>query len=96
MNSASGFTLTDFVTFLCDQVEYRESSKGKIARQLEIAGQSATDEELEQMLEVSKGCCYITVDSGTTALQNGACTNALIGAFPNKCTIKHPFQTMAT
>ncbi len=52
MNSTSGFTHTDFVTFLCDQVEYRESSKGKIARQLEIAGQSATDEELEQMLEV--------------------------------------------
>ena len=35
------------------QVEYREQSKGKIARQLEISGKTATDEELEQMLEVS-------------------------------------------
>jgi len=33
------------------QVSYREESKGKIARQLEIAGKTATDEELEQMLE---------------------------------------------
>ncbi len=31
---------------------------------------------------------YITVDSGTTAHQNGA--------FPNKCTIKHPFHRTAT
>mgnify|MGYP002055103264 CR=1 FL=1 len=36
----------------CVQVSYREESKGKIARQLEIAGKTATDEELEQMLEV--------------------------------------------
>ena len=35
------------------QVTYREDSKQKIARQLEIAGKTATDEELEQMLEVS-------------------------------------------
>ena len=35
------------------QVEYREQSKNKIKRQLEIAGKTATDEELEQMLEVS-------------------------------------------
>ena len=34
------------------QVEYREQSKGKIARQLEISGKVATDEELEEMLEV--------------------------------------------
>lgn len=41
------------------QVEYREQSKTKIKRQLEIAGKQATDEELEQMLEVSKKfeCC---------------------------------------
>ena len=37
------------------QVEYREQSKGKIARQLEISGKVATDEELEEMLEV-KAC----------------------------------------
>ena len=36
------------------QVEYREQSKNKIKRQLEIAGKQATDEELEQMLEVSR------------------------------------------
>ena len=35
------------------QVEYREQSKNKIKRQLEIAGKQATDEELEQMLEVA-------------------------------------------
>ena len=35
------------------QVEYREQSKGKIARQLEISGKTATDEELEAMLEVT-------------------------------------------
>ena len=35
------------------QVEYREQSKGKIARQLEISGKVATDEELEEMLEVN-------------------------------------------
>ena len=34
------------------QVDYREQSKQKIARQLEISGKTATDEELEQMLEV--------------------------------------------
>jgi len=37
------------------QVSYREESKGKIARQLEIAGKTATDEELEQMLEGGGG-----------------------------------------
>ncbi len=44
---------------------------------------------------LTQQCCYITVDSGTTALQNGACT-AHIGAFPNKRTIKHHFPTTAT
>ena len=34
------------------QVEYREQSKNKIKRQMEIAGKTVTDEELEQMLEV--------------------------------------------
>jgi len=33
------------------QVDYRERSKGKIQRQLEIAGTTATDEELEEMLQ---------------------------------------------
>ena len=35
------------------QVEYREQSKGKIARQMELGGKTCTDEELEQMLEVN-------------------------------------------
>ena len=35
------------------QTEYREVSKEKIKRQLEISGKTATDEELEQMLEVA-------------------------------------------
>merc|ERR1719318_1661785 len=37
------------------QVEYREQSKQKIARQMELAGKTATDEELEQMLEGGGG-----------------------------------------
>ena len=40
------------------QVEYREQSKNKIKRQLEIAGKQATDEELEQMLEVRRKIIY--------------------------------------
>ena len=36
------------------QTEYREASKEKIKRQLEISGKTATDEELEQMLEVGR------------------------------------------
>ena len=35
------------------QTDYREASKEKIKRQLEISGKTATDEELEQMLEVN-------------------------------------------
>merc|ERR1719500_760672 len=37
------------------QVEYREQSKQKIKRQMELAGQKPTDEELEQMLEGGGG-----------------------------------------
>ncbi|XP_041427148.1 syntaxin-3 isoform X2 [Xenopus laevis] len=33
------------------QVDFREKSKGRIQRQLEITGKSTTDEELEEMLE---------------------------------------------
>ena len=43
------------------QVEYREQSKGKIARQLEISGKVATDEELEEMLEVSLPLSIVSV-----------------------------------
>ena len=38
------------------QVDYKERSKAKIQRQLEIAGISASDGELEQMLEGGKAC----------------------------------------
>jgi len=37
------------------QNEYREQSKAKMARQLEISGKTVTDEELEQMLEGGGG-----------------------------------------
>nr|XP_014353588.1 PREDICTED: syntaxin-3 [Latimeria chalumnae] len=33
------------------QVDFRERSKGRIQRQLEITGKNTTDEELEEMLE---------------------------------------------
>ncbi|XP_027874774.1 syntaxin-3 [Xiphophorus couchianus] len=33
------------------QVDFRDKSKGRIARQLEITGKKTTDEELEEMLE---------------------------------------------
>ncbi|KAL2097360.1 hypothetical protein ACEWY4_006567 [Coilia grayii] len=33
------------------QMDFRDKSKGRIARQLEITGKSTTDEELEEMLE---------------------------------------------
>ena len=37
------------------QTDYREESKKKIARQMEIAGTVVTDEELENMLEAGEG-----------------------------------------
>ena len=37
------------------QVDYREASKQKIKRQMELAGQKPTDDELEQMLEGGGG-----------------------------------------
>ena len=40
------------------QVDYREQSKNKIKRQLEISGKTATDEELEEMLEVKPGLAF--------------------------------------
>ncbi len=39
---------------------------------------------------VRNRCCYITVDSVTTAM-----VLTHVGAFPNKSTIKHPFYTTA-
>ena len=37
------------------QVDYRDESKKKIARQMEIAGSAVTDDELERMLEGGDG-----------------------------------------
>ena len=37
------------------QVDYREASKNKIARQMQAAGNAVTDEELENMLEAGEG-----------------------------------------
>jgi len=37
------------------QNDYREASKQKIGRQMELAGQGVTDEELENMLEAGEG-----------------------------------------
>ena len=44
--------MTDFNKI---QADYREESKKKIARQMEIAGTVVTDEELETMLEAGEG-----------------------------------------
>ncbi|XP_006815743.2 syntaxin-like [Saccoglossus kowalevskii] len=40
------------------QVEYREKCKGRIHRQLEITGQSTTDEEIEGMLEKGNAAIF--------------------------------------
>ncbi len=44
-------------------------------------------------LSVVKWCCYITVDSSTSALQNGACTYQCIS---KQMHYKNPFHTTAT
>ncbi|XP_021176861.2 syntaxin-3a isoform X4 [Fundulus heteroclitus] len=48
------------------QVEFREKSKGRIQRQLEITGKATTDEELEEMLESGNAAVFTAgiVDSG--------------------------------
>lgn len=40
------------------QVDFRERSKGRIQRQLEITGKSTTDEELEEMLESGSSAIF--------------------------------------
>ncbi|KAG7476377.1 hypothetical protein MATL_G00082230 [Megalops atlanticus] len=42
------------------QVAFREKSKGRILRQLEITGKSTTDEELENMLESGNASVFIS------------------------------------
>ncbi|XP_027435650.1 syntaxin-3-like [Zalophus californianus] len=42
------------------QVDFRERSKGRIQRQLEITGKKTTDEELEEMLESGKPAIFIS------------------------------------
>uniref|UniRef100_A0A7N6F9I9 Syntaxin-3 n=1 Tax=Anabas testudineus TaxID=64144 RepID=A0A7N6F9I9_ANATE len=48
------------------QVDFRERSKGRIQRQLEITGRATTDEELEEMLESGNAAVFTAgiVDSG--------------------------------
>ncbi|XP_061101824.1 syntaxin-3 isoform X1 [Conger conger] len=52
------------------QVDFRERSKGRIQRQLEITGKTTTDEELEEMLEggnaavFTAGVIHSIMDSG--------------------------------
>ncbi|KAG7458505.1 hypothetical protein MATL_G00220930 [Megalops atlanticus] len=48
------------------QVDFRERSKGRIQRQLEITGKVTTDEELEEMLEGGNAAVFTAgiVDSG--------------------------------
>uniref|UniRef100_A0AAY4BPQ4 Syntaxin-3 n=2 Tax=Denticeps clupeoides TaxID=299321 RepID=A0AAY4BPQ4_9TELE len=48
------------------QVDFRERSKGRIQRQLEITGKSTTDDELEEMLESGNAAVFTAgiVDSG--------------------------------
>ncbi|XP_061581463.1 syntaxin 3b isoform X2 [Cololabis saira] len=48
------------------QVEFRERSKGRIQRQLEITGKATTDDELEEMLESGNAAVFTAgiVDSG--------------------------------
>ncbi|XP_062332622.1 syntaxin 3b isoform X4 [Osmerus eperlanus] len=48
------------------QVDFRERSKGRIQRQLEITGKATTDDELEEMLESGNAAVFTAgiVDSG--------------------------------
>ncbi|XP_052344320.1 syntaxin-3-like isoform X3 [Oncorhynchus keta] len=48
------------------QVDFRERSKGRIRRQLEITGKATTDEELEEMLEGGNAAVFTSgiMDSG--------------------------------
>lgn len=48
------------------QVDFRERSKGRIQRQLEITGKATTDEELEEMLEGGNASVFTAgiIDSG--------------------------------
>uniref|UniRef100_A0A8C2XMR3 Syntaxin-3 n=1 Tax=Cyclopterus lumpus TaxID=8103 RepID=A0A8C2XMR3_CYCLU len=48
------------------QVDFRERSKGRIQRQLEITGQATTDDELEEMLESGNSAVFTAgiVDAG--------------------------------
>ncbi|XP_034147782.1 syntaxin-3a isoform X1 [Esox lucius] len=48
------------------QVDFRERSKGRIQRQLEITGKATTDEELEEMLEGGNAAVFTSgiMDSG--------------------------------
>lgn len=50
------------------QVDFRERSKGRIQRQLEITGRATTDDELEEMLESGNAAVFTAgiVDAGVS------------------------------
>ncbi|XP_075959512.1 syntaxin 3b isoform X4 [Anarhichas minor] len=50
------------------QVDFRERSKGRIQRQLEITGKATTDDELEEMLESGNAAVFTAgiVDAGVS------------------------------
>ena len=62
------------------QTDYREASKEKIKRQLEISGKTATDEELEQMLEVNIQT-YSAPSILLKTIQNSVLFNSNFGFF---------------
>uniref|UniRef100_A0A8C5P2X2 Syntaxin 3 n=1 Tax=Jaculus jaculus TaxID=51337 RepID=A0A8C5P2X2_JACJA len=53
------------------QVDFRERSKGRIQRQLEITGKKTTDEELEEMLESGNPAIFTSGVKGLHLLQQG-------------------------
>uniref|UniRef100_A0AAY4A2S5 Syntaxin-3 n=1 Tax=Denticeps clupeoides TaxID=299321 RepID=A0AAY4A2S5_9TELE len=55
------------------QMDFRDKSKGRIARQLEITGKATTDEELEEMLEGGNAAVFTAgiMDSGISKEQLG-------------------------
>ena len=57
------------------QVDYRDESKKKIARQMEIAGSAVTDDELERMLEGGDGAMlmgHVKIEGNEDQLRYGS------------------------
>ncbi|XP_043095009.1 syntaxin-3 isoform X5 [Puntigrus tetrazona] len=56
------------------QLEFREKSKGRIQRQLEITGKATTDEELEEMLDGGNAAVFT---AGVSIMDSGISKQAL-------------------